>query len=573
MKKTYLPFLFVIAALLMSSSFTQAQVVINEISYNSPESGNDSLEYIEILNAGSTPVDIGGWHFSAGIEDTFPSIVLGAGEYYVTAVSAQAMLNVFGISVQQWSGGALSNSGELIKLVDRDGFLVDSVLYDDADPWPVEPDGNGPSLELKDAATDNNDAANWQFSGGTTGVIINGFEVSGTPGAENSGGGTAGPAVNISLANFEFTPKDAVVKIGDVVRWTNPDPVAHNVNGTQATYPSNPESFTSGGPNQGIWEYDYIPLTAGFYNYRCNPHFSMGMVGTLSVYDPSTYTDFPLSRLRMVNANGSALYDGVPTTVTAVVHGVNFQPTGYSFYIVDANNVGINVFSFDPGTYTVQQGDLVKVYGVIDQFNGQLEIIPDSIEVLSTGNALVSPREVSNLTETDEGSYLHAFDLAVDSVSNISAMGYTVYTTHNNGSKVQIRVDADANIPYQPEDFNVGAWVYTYGLGTQFDSSFPFTSGYQILAVELFDVVDAVPQLSKEAITMNPNPATNRIQLSSELNIQSIEIYTMDGRRLMIETIGETQTNLDVSGLPAGLHIVKALTSEGVWTSALSVVR
>lgn len=130
----------------------------------------------------------------------------------------------------------------------------------------------------------------------------------------------------------------------------------------------------------------------------------MGMVGTLSVYDPSTYTDFPLSRLRMVNANGSALYDGVPTTVTAVVHGVNFQPTGYSFYIVDANNVGINVFSFDPGTYTVQQGDLVKVYGVIDQFNGQLEIIPDSIEVLSTGNALVSPREVSNLTETDEGA-------------------------------------------------------------------------------------------------------------------------------------------------------------------------
>lgn len=161
----------------------------------------------------------------------------------------------------------------------------------------------------------------------------------------------------------------------------------------------------------------------------------------------------------------------------------------------------------------------------------------------------------------------------MDSVSNISATGYTVYTTHNNGSKVQIRVDADANIPYQPEDFNVGAWVYTYGLGTQFDSSFPFTSGYQILAVELFDVVDAVPQLSKEAITMNPNPATNRIQLSSELNIQSIEIYTMDGRRLMIETIGETQTNLDVSGLPAGLHIVKALTSEGVWTSALSVVR
>lgn len=573
MKKTFLPFLLTFFALVALTNISQAQIVINEISYNSPESGNDSLEYIELFNAGNAAVNIGGWHFAAGVEDTLPSVELQPGEYFVTAVSAQAMLNVFGITVHQWSAGALSNSGELIKLLDNTNALVDSVLYDDADPWPVEPDGNGPSLELKDAATDNNDGVNWQFSGGTTGVIINGFEVSGTPGAENSGGGTAGPAVNISLANFQFTPKDVVVKIGDVVRWTNPDPIAHNVNGTQTTYPSNPESFTSGGPNQGIWEYNYIPLTAGFYNYRCDPHFSGGMFGTVSVYDPTTYTDFPLSRLRMVNANGSALYDGVPTTVTAVVHGVNYQPTGYSFYIVDANNVGINVFSFDPGTYTVQDGDLVKVSGVIDQFNGQLEIIPDTIEVISSSNDRVIPREVTNVTENDEGSYLFASDLALDSVSNISATGYTLYTSHGSGSKVLIRVDADANIPYQPEDFNVGAWVYTFGLGTQFDSSFPFTSGYQILAVELYDVVDAVPQLSKEAISMNPNPATNRIQLSSELNIQSVEIYTMDGRRLFAETIDQSQTNLDISGLPAGLHMVKALTREGVWTSVLSVVR
>lgn len=565
--------LFCFLVLSCMTSLVFGQVVINEISYNSPESGNDSLEYIELFNAGNAAINIGGWHFTAGVEDTLPSIELQPGDYFVTAVSAQAMQNVFGITVHQWSGGALSNSGELIKLVDNADALVDSVLYDDTDPWSVEADGNGPSLELKDAATDNNDGANWQFSGGNTGVIINGFEVSGTPGAENSGGGTAGPAVNISLANFQFNPKDVVVQVGDVVRWTNPDPVAHNVNGTQATYPSNPESFTSGGPNQGIWEFDYMPLTTGLYNYRCDPHFASGMTGTVSVYDPATYTDFPLSRLRMVNANGSALYDGVPTTVTAVVHGVNYQPTGYSFYIVDANNVGINVFSFDPGTYVVQDGDLVKVSGVIDQFNGQLEIIPDTIEVISSSNPRVIAREVTNLTENDEGSYLFASDLAVDSVSNISATGYTLYTSHGSGSKVLIRVDADANIPYQPQDFNVGAWVYTYGLGTQFDSSFPFTSGYQILAVELYDVVDAVPQLSKEAITMNPNPATNRIQLFSELSIQSIEIYTMDGRRLLTETIGQSQTNLDISGLPAGLHMVKALTSEGVWTSVLSVVR
>lgn len=556
-----------------AATISFAQVVINEISYNSPESGNDSLEYIELFNAGNAAVNIGGWHFTAGVEDTFPSIELQPGEYFVSAVSAQAMFNVFGITVHQWSSGALSNSGELIKLVDNADAVVDSVLFDDADPWPVEPDGNGPSLELKDPATDNNDGTNWQFSGGTTGVIINGFEVSGTPGAENSGGGTAGPAVNISLANFEFTPKDVVVQIGDVVRWTNPDPIAHNVNGTQTTYPSNPESFTSGQPNQGIWEYDYIPLTAGFYNYRCDPHFASGMNGTVSVYDPNSYTDFPLSRLRMVNVNGSALYDGVPTRVTGVVHGVNFQPTGYSFYIIDPSNVGINVFSFDPGNYEVKEGDQVRVSGVIDQFNGLLEIIPDTIEVLSSGNALVNPRSLSIVTENDEGSYLFADELAIDSISGISASGYNLYTTHTSGSKILIRVDADANIPYQPEDFNVGAWVITFGVGTQFDSSFPFTSGYQILALELFDVVDAVPLLEKDVIAMDPNPATSLVQLSSELTMEKVEVFALDGRLLLTERPQHISTQLNISTLQAGLYVVKATTNEGIWTSTLSVVR
>lgn len=558
--------------LTLTVSFAFAQVVINEISYNSPESGNDSLEYIELLNAGASAVNIGGWHFAAGVEDTFPSFDLQPGEYYVTAVNAQAMLHVFGITVHQWSGGALSNGGELIKLVDAADALVDSVLYDDADPWPVEPDGNGPSLELKDPATDNNDGANWQFSGGNTGIIINGFEVSGTPGAVNSGGGTAGPAVNISLANFQFTPKDAVVKIGDEVRWTNPDPITHNVNGTQATYPDNPESFTSGAPSQGPWEYNYIPLTAGFYNYRCDPHFAQGMTGTLSVYDPDNYTDFPLSRLRMVNANGSALYDGVPTRVTAVVHGVNYQPTGYSFYIVDANNIGINVFSFDPGSYTVSEGDLVRVSGVIDQFNGLLEIIPDTIEVLSTGNSLTNPRVITEVTEGDEGSYLTADELRVDSVGSISASGYNIYTTSSTGKNILIRVDADA-LDIQPDQFPEGIWAEVVGFGTQFDSSFPFTSGYQILASEVYPIIDGIRILDQDAIRLSPNPASDDLSIVSQLPMSSIAIYAMDGKLLHQEVVQGKEAKIRVSDLPMGLQWIKVITDEGIWSSVITIVK
>ena len=549
-----------------------SQVVINEISYNPPESGNDSLEYIELYNAGGSPVNLDGWHFTKGVVDTFPNISLNAGEYFVTAINANAIAHVFGVTVRQWKSGALSNSGESIILVDAGGNLIDSVAYRDADPWPTEPDGSGPSLELKDAGSDNNDGANWQASGAGTGVIINGFEVSGTPGAENSTGGSGGPAVTIDLANFQFTPKNAVVKVGDLVRWVNNNGDVHNVNGTQAVYPNNPADIFSGTPAAGPWQFDFTPTVAGLYDYQCDVHVFSGMVGTLGVYDPLTYTDFPLSTLRLTDGtNGQHIYVGVPTTVTGVVHGVNFLPTGYSFYIIQPDNVGINVFANTPGSYTVLEGDQVKVSGVIDQFNGQLEIVPDAIEVLSTGNPRNTPRDVNVVTEEDESSYLSAELLLLDSVVVTGTSGYNLYTTSSTDDKILIRVDVDANIPLTPEDFHPGEWIYVLGVGTQFDPSFPYTAGYQILAIELSIVIDGLPVLPKDALTMHPNPATTELTFTSDLVIDRVELYSLDGRIVVAQSVNTESASINVDELSAGMYIVKAITAEGIWTSKVLV--
>ncbi len=551
------------------------QVVINEISYNPPETNTDSLEFLEIFNAGNAMVNIGGWYIGEAFEDTFPNIDLQPGDYYVIALNAQAMLNVYGIVVDEWDGGALNNGGELISLVDVQGNVVDSVRFDDTDPWPSEPDGNGPSLELIDSALDNNDGVNWQFSGGTTGVIINGFEVSGTPGAENSGGGSPGPDLIIELANFAFNPKVAVIEVGSVIRWVNNEGHAHNVNGQQSAFPGNPESFFSGAPASGPWQYEFIFLTPGTYQYKCDPHAAQGMTGTIYVYDSNVYNDYTLEQLRLVNGNGSALFDGVPTTITGVVHGVNFQPDAYSFYIIDENNVGINVFSFDAGTYVVTEGDEIRVSGVIDQFNGLLEIRPDTIELLSSGNTLNIPRQVTGLSETDESSYLYLQELFVDSVGNISAAGFNVYSTNTLGAQVIARVDTDANTGMNPEDFAQGDWLYIWeGIGTQLDNSSPFTSGYQVLALDLgIIIIDGVQSLEHTAISMQPNPAIDAVQFNSNLTIHQIEIYTLDGKILLSENVRNSIAEIKVNQMPVGLHLVKAITDQGIWTSILSVVR
>ena len=42
--------------------------------------------------------------------------------------------------------------------------MIDSVQYDDGDPWPLEPDGNGPTLELINPEYDNTLAVSWASS-------------------------------------------------------------------------------------------------------------------------------------------------------------------------------------------------------------------------------------------------------------------------------------------------------------------------------------------------------------------------------------------------------------------------
>lgn len=147
-------------------------LVINEIHYNPAEAqGSDEVyEYIELYNAGSTVIDLSNYRFTAGIEYTFATgTTIRPGQFILLAKLASTYSTV-GCSVYQWSSGNLSNGGEALVLVDALGNPIDSVVYGDNNGWPTEPDGTGPSLALKQPASDNSLAVNWQASqnvGGT----------------------------------------------------------------------------------------------------------------------------------------------------------------------------------------------------------------------------------------------------------------------------------------------------------------------------------------------------------------------------------------------------------------------
>ena len=79
---------------------------------------------------------------------------------------------------------------------------------------------------------------------------------------------------------MDFSPADISIAVGDVVEWVWVSGF-HNVNGSQETYPNNPESFQSELGSDLTFSHTFN--VAGAYDYQCDPHADMGMVGTITV--------------------------------------------------------------------------------------------------------------------------------------------------------------------------------------------------------------------------------------------------------------------------------------------------
>jgi plastocyanin len=91
----------------------------------------------------------------------------------------------------------------------------------------------------------------------------------------------------VDVTNNVFTPDQLTISAGDTVVWTNSEGF-HNVNGTQTTYPSNPESFGNG-TGTG-WTFSHVFTLAGTYDYQCDPHVGLGMVGQIVVEESGSET-------------------------------------------------------------------------------------------------------------------------------------------------------------------------------------------------------------------------------------------------------------------------------------------
>ncbi len=289
-----------------------------------------------------------------------------------------------------------------------------------------------------------------------------------------------------TVGNTGFNPTNLTVALGDTVRWVNTGG-GHNVNATQAAYPNNPDFF---GNAVGVnWTFDHVFTVPGFYNYQCDPHLGLGMVGTVTVLNGPAY---PIGLVTGDgDGNGEADSVGVACTLTGVVYGIDMQGGGnIQFTIIDGNNDGIGLFSTNDFGYTVTEGDEVTIDGTISSFNGLAQINPDTVIVNSSGNALIAATTVTALDESTESQLVTLENVTLVDPTQWDNAGSNNIDVTDGTNTWTVRIDSDvADLNAAPAP--TGAFNIT-GLGGQFDSSDPYLDGYQLLPRYLADLENIV---------------------------------------------------------------------------------
>ncbi|MDB6070159.1 MAG: CotH protein [Verrucomicrobiales bacterium] len=150
------------------------EVVINEIMYDPPAAALTPLpakqtgQWLELYNKSGSAVGLQGWALAGGIRFTFPAgASLPAGGYVIIAenpAAFNAAHTLAGTTVLGPWQGKLSKSADKLRLLDAAGNPADEVEFTSEGRWPANANAGGSSLELRDAAADNNIPESWAAS-------------------------------------------------------------------------------------------------------------------------------------------------------------------------------------------------------------------------------------------------------------------------------------------------------------------------------------------------------------------------------------------------------------------------
>ncbi|HPI12695.1 MAG TPA: Calx-beta domain-containing protein, partial [Catalimonadaceae bacterium] len=267
-----------------------------------------------------------------------------------------------------------------------------------------------------------------------------------------------------------------------------------------------------------------------------------------------------------VRGNNSLGGGGLPDSLgkfcrlKGVIYGQNLrgaQP-GHQFTMRD-NTGGIGLFTTNTLFPDLAQGDSVSAVGKIEHFQGYAIIRVDSMRRIVTGRPLKTPTVVTGLNEQTESDLIRllGFQL-VDPAEWTTGVGTSGFTAriYKGTDTINLRVDNNLSLFFDPAP--VGVFNVT-GLGSQFDSNSPYTSGYEIMPRGSGDI---------QLVSSNPQAIFNQTSVSGNESAGVIQVPV----KLLGASANPIQVQLVIKGGTASTGSDFVITSSPTITFAPGVV-
>ncbi len=525
---------------------TAPNIVINEIMYN-PMRGCGN-EFVEIINADTYPVDMSGFAFTDGIGFLFPKDkIMQPGEILVLARDSVLFELKYGFSPYGDYSSSLSNDGERIQLTGPYEIIVDSLTYNDKEPWDEAPDGEGPSLELLDTSLDNADPISWFRSEdicGTPGqpnsrnctgtpqpIVINEINYNSASGAEAGDWvelhNTSTSAIDLSNWRFYDGTNEYLLPVGTIMPPQDFLVLVQNDTLFSATFPHLADNvdyignflFSLSGGGERITLFDSNECLTDYVVYDDDLPWDTipdGNGPTLSLIDPSfdnnNYNSWESSS-EINSAYGTPGRANEPCPeVEIVLPGVICATLPITFK-TDTIYDGLNISWFIQGIGIFSDNEVQAVWDNPGTYNVQL--ITDYYECRKISNILVEvldcnlvPEPQNDEFKTNEDTPLTANVLANDSdpdpQDNLT-VNTTPVTTPVNGTLV---LNADGSFTYTPNPDYYGPDSFEYEVC---DDGDPILCETALVTIEVIPVDDTPVAVDDTETTQEDTPLSSDV--------------------------------------------------------------
>lgn len=292
---------------------------------------------------------------------------------------------------------------------------------------------------------------------------------------------------------------------------------------------------------------------------------------------PPSYPLYTFDQINDVDSSGNADSLNVTCELRGIAHCIDLRGgSGLDFPFANSDNsAGIRVFTFsDVDAYSVTAGDSLHIWGTVSQFNGLLQFSPDSIAVISQGNATASPMMVTQLSEMTENRLVMFTGMSLVDTAEWTGTGsgFNVRITNGSTDTITVRIDNDVDLYSMPAPlgtFSISGWV------TQFDASIPRDEGYTLSTCGMSMLTNTTKvEANSQQVSIFPNPAATVLNVQSATEIQAITVHNTLGQAVLnISNVNNYTTQITTNNLDNGVYIISIVTNNKVMTQQFQVVK